>query len=562
MNLEKNLFSVKQINETDILENETIGELALRTGLYIDQPCGGKGLCGKCKVIVEDVVPEPTEREKRILSETELSSGIRLACQTKALPGMSIRFPDQKSDQIQVLETFSECTSSVKPSSLPTDPVGIAIDIGTTTIVVYVVDIERRKQLSVISGINPQVAYGADVISRISHVENKRNGLEELQKCLIKQINQLIRDVLDRIGTLRTEVACVVVAANSTMEHIFAGISPSNIGRAPFEPQFYESLEFRASEIGIEVDGDTVVKLMPNISGFVGGDIIAGMLYCEMLRSDALSLLVDIGTNNEMVLGNRELSICCSAAAGPALEGAKISMGMRAAPGAIDRVEIIDGEVQVRIIGGISPVGICGSGLVDAVAELIRTGVITRSGRFAKSEDIVDKKLAARLKGSRGKGSYFVLVEASEDGKDPQVVLTQKDIREVQLAKGAIATGVHLLLETSGKKLEDIKRVFVAGAFGNYIDIENAVKISILPNVLTDRICPIGNSSGLGACMMLNDPGLWTKAEELRKKTKHIELANHKDFQDIFISNLPLGEIAIKEQPEEKKQALSDVRIL
>jgi len=326
---------------TEYLPGETVGELLLRQGIYIDQPCGGTGLCGKCRVILSGTVPEPTSKEKKIFSEEELSSGFRLACQTKASGGMKVTIPARDSQNIKVLDTFRNGTHTAAPCRGDQGS-GIAIDIGTTTIVAYLVDLGTGMTLAASSAINPQTSFGADVISRISYIGDDPHKLSELQKAVTKQINSLIKEVFSKTGRKPSAKDSMAVAGNTTMEHIFAGISPENIGKSPFQPRFYDSLQFEASELGIEAEKGVSVKLMPNIHGFVGGDIVSGIIYSGMHNTDELSLLVDIGTNNEMVLGNKDFMLCCSAAAGPALEGAKIKMGMRAAPGAIDSVKIKD----------------------------------------------------------------------------------------------------------------------------------------------------------------------------------------------------------------------------
>ena len=516
--------------------DETVGELLIRCGIYIDQPCGGTGLCGKCTVIIEDVLPVPTSKEKKIFSKEELDSGLRLACQTKAYPGMKVSIPVQSSEGIKVLDGFKDNGEGhrCRDNGLGS---GIAVDIGTTTIVAYLVDIGTGMTLAASSAINPQTSYGADVISRISYIDDRPERLFELQKAVVKQINNLIKELFSKTGRTHTKKDHIAVAGNTTMEHILVGISPESIGKSPFQPQFYDSLEFEAEELGITAERGVKVKLLPNIHGFVGGDIVSGIIYTGIHKSEDLSLLVDIGTNNEMVLGNKDFILCCSAAAGPALEGAKIKMGMRAAPGAIDSVRKNGSGMSITTIGDRPPVGICGSGLVDAVSELLNIGVITQSGRFAEKEEL-EEYLFKRYKGEKGKDLSFTLAEEGEYGNNPEVGITQKDIREIQLAKGAIATGAQILLDVAGKRREDIKNVYLAGAFGNYIDIENAVRISILPYVARERIHPVGNSAGSGACLMLKDPSLWDTAADIIKRAEHIELANHKDFQEIFIGNM------------------------
>ena len=532
----KSVFVTERGSWTEYLPGETVGELLLRQGIYIDQPCGGTGLCGKCRVILSGTIPEPTSKEKKIFSEEELSSGFRLACQAKASGGMEVTIPAQDSQSIKVLDTF-ENSNNTYTASRGDDGSGIAVDIGTTTIVVYLVNLGTGMTLAATSAINPQTSFGADVISRISYIGDDPDKLSQLQRAVTKRINSLIKEVFSKTGRKPSAKDSMAVAGNTTMEHIFAGVSPESIGRSPFKPQFYDSLELEASELGINAEKGVKVKLLPNIYGFVGGDIVSGIIYTGMHKSKELSLLVDIGTNNEMVLGNNDFMLCCSAAAGPALEGAKIKMGMRAAPGAIDSVKKNGRGISITTIGDMPPVGICGSGLVDAISELLKVGVITESGRFADEEEL-EEHLSSRFKGKKGKDFSFILAAEGEYGSNPEVGITQKDIREIQLAKGAIAAGAQILLDVAGKKLDDIKSVYLAGAFGNYIDIENAVRISILPDVPRERIHPVGNSAGAGACLMLKDPSLWDTAADIIKRAEHIELASHKDFQEIFIGNM------------------------
>lgn len=532
----KSVFVTERGSWTEYLPGETVGELLLRQGIYIDQPCGGTGLCGKCRVILSGTIPEPTSKEKKIFSEEELSSGFRLACQAKASGGMEVTIPAQDSQSIKVLDTF-ENSNNTYTASHGDDGSGIAVDIGTTTIVVYLVNLGTGMTLAATSAINPQTSFGADVISRISYIGDDPDKLSQLQRAVTKRINSLIKEVFSKTGRKPSAKDSMAVAGNTTMEHIFAGVSPESIGRSPFEPQFYDSLELEASELGINAEKGVKVKLLPNIYGFVGGDIVSGIIYTGMHKSKELSLLVDIGTNNEMVLGNNDFMLCCSAAAGPALEGAKIKMGMRAAPGAIDSVKKNGRGISITTIGDMPPVGICGSGLVDAISELLKVGVITESGRFADEEEL-EEHLSSRFKGKKGKDFSFILAAEGEYGSNPEVGITQKDIREIQLAKGAIAAGAQILLDVAGKKLDDIKSVYLAGAFGNYIDIENAVRISILPDVPRERIHPVGNSAGAGVCLMLKDPSLWDTAADIIKRAEHIELASHKDFQEIFIGNM------------------------
>lgn len=537
LNSESLVYFVKSKTTVEPYPGETISALARRSGVYIDSPCGDNGLCGKCGVQIMGIdAPEPTGRERAVFSEGELKLGFRLSCMHEAKAGMQIIVPDSDLGSAQILGSAEESSSTSDRDS--SGPLGIAIDIGTTTIVMYLVNKKHRATIAVSSAVNPQVSFGADVIARISYAAESPEALNTLQRCIVDRLNIMIADVLEKGHASRDNIDSMVVAGNTTMEHIFAGVSPASIGMAPFSPQFHCSLSFKPSELGIELNESAVIRLLPNISGFVGGDIVSGIIYSEITKSDAISLLVDIGTNNEMLIGNKDFIVCCSAAAGPAFEGAKISSGMRAASGAIDCVALENGDLKISTIGNAAPRGVCGSGLVDAVSLLVSSGVLEPSGKFAEAETIPTPALAKRLKAAEGRRRASVSFRLNSLQESEEVSLTQKDIREVQLAKGAIATGVELMREEIGRTLADVDRVFLAGAFGNYINIKNAKRLGILPAVEDEKIIPIGNSSGLGACKIMYNDNLWDEAEEILKMSRHIELATHPHFQDKFIKNL------------------------
>lgn len=504
------------------LPGETISELATRNNIFINQPCGGRGRCGKCTVLVNG------KKE--------------LACTTKAFTGMHIKFL-QNEEQLQILETSQ---AKIGETQTLLKSVAIAIDIGTTTIVVYLVNKDTGLPIAVTSALNPQAEFGADVISRISYVMDHETGLEELHDVLFTKLNKMILEVLAKVQVSEKEVHEIFAAGNSTMEHLFAGISPISIGKFPFKPQFYNSISGKAGNWGLTCCSDATIRLLPNIAGFVGGDIVSGIVYSRMTESKKLSLFIDTGTNNEMVLGNSDFLVCCSTAAGPALEGAKISQGMRASSGAIEKFSISnDKEVILKTINNTKPFGICGSGLVDIIAELFKNGIITPSGRFAKQQDIKEKTLARRLIGIKASERHFVLTDFSQEGMplEPEVSLTQKDIREFQLAKSAIATGIAIMLEEVNKKVDDLDQVFIGGAFGNYLDFNNAKTIGLFPDVPAEKIISLGNSAGMGVCLLLKDQALWHKIKTICGSAKHLELAAHPKFQDIFVANMSLGNV-------------------
>lgn len=515
---------------------ETISEVMKRSSIPFFGPCGGKGKCGKCKVKIEGIVPSCTNVEKQLLTEEDICSGVRLACRTEAKAGMKVSVSDDSQQnmkhEMQIFEDAAITTESTLTSrdNAVKSTYSIAVDIGTTTVVAYLVNNESGKTAAISSSMNPQAPFGSDVISRICYINDHEDGLYLLHNKIVDAINRLIYNLLRKTQVKEGDVSLVVISANATMEHIFAGISPASMGRAPFTPPYYAIPPMTAKDIGLALFADTRILFLPNISGFVGGDITSGILYTAMINSDELSLLIDIGTNNEMVLACKGFLLCCSAAAGPALEGAKISQGMCALEGAIDHVKIVDGNLCLSTIDGASAVGICGSGLVDAMSALLSEGVINKDGKFNQKMP-AEHKLFPKLEVIQKR---FMLAE-NRKGK---VYITQKDIREVQLAKSAIATGVEIMLEEVGRDIADIDKIYLAGAFGNYMNVENAIRVGILPNVSQDKIKPIGNSSGYGAVKLISHPELWNETKKIIDMAKHIELATHEHFQHKFINKL------------------------
>ncbi|MEG1824756.1 MAG: ASKHA domain-containing protein [Cloacibacillus sp.] len=501
--------------------------LACRAGVDISHPCGGKGICGKCRMAVGGTSQPYTETEMRILTADERKNNIRLACQIKPEAGMTVALVDRADESMQILHGLGCGTEMVVEAAFSHANLGVALDIGTTTLVAYLIDTVRAAVLAVTSAVNPQTMYGDDVISRISYIVDNPEGLVVLNKKLIHTVNDMIRNLLEKNGAQPVNLSQIIVSGNTTMEHIFAAVDPQSIGRAPFRPPFISLNEIKASSVGLNVVPNAKVSFIPNISGFVGGDITSGIFYSGMVESEKLSLLIDIGTNNEMALGNSSYLLCCSAAAGPALEGAKISQGMRASSGAIDTVAIINEEVDCTIIGNRPPKGICGSGLVDAIALMINEKIIETNGKFASlSQGSLYHRMDRRNK-------RFLLTNTT----DP-IYITQKDIREIQLAKSAIATGIEIMLQEAGKDLKEVEKIYMAGAFGNYINIHNAQTVGMLPMISDKKIHPIGNSSGLGAMKLLCYPQGLKRCCEISEMATHIELATHKSFQELFVKNM------------------------
>lgn len=412
---------------------------------------------------------------------------------------------------------------------------GIAFDIGTTTIVGILWDLETGTQIGTIAKTNPQNAYGADVISRITYCGGKPEKVKELRDSVINCLNQILKTLLEQQNLKKEDVIKATVGGNTTMSHIFAGYDPMTLAVAPFNPAFTGTLRMDGEQSGLHINSAAKVLLIPNIAGHVGGDITAGIVASRLLSSELTTLFIDIGTNGEIVLTKSGKTLTCSTAAGPAFEGAAIKYGMRAASGAIERVEIRDDDVFFKTIDGCEPVGMCGSGLIDALAEMLKAGVINKKGRLASAEDLQKKypesPLADRLR-STDDIREFVLV--FKEGKE-DIVVTQQDIREVQLAKGAILAGIQIMLEKLDADLDSIDRVIIAGAFGNFIEKESAVKIGLIPMVESSKIILAGNTAGAGTSMVLVNEQEEELAASMPTRVEHVELSTCKNFQEQYL---------------------------
>ena len=458
----------------------------IAAGLRPDAPCGGRGACGKCLVTLED--------------------GARvLACQTPANRDMAVR--TARAAEANILTTGLDVRT--EPDGI--DRCALAFDIGTTTVVAYLLDGASGETLAVASCLNPQGQYGADVISRIQR--SMDGGGDALAACVRDALARLTREAADRAGVAVGDITRAAIVGNTAMHHLLLGIDPRPLVTPPYMPAVFEAMETDAAWLPIRGR----VRILPNIAGFVGGDTVGCMTAARFDRVEALTLMIDIGTNGEMVLGDRARRVACSTAAGPAFEGAKISCGMRGAPGAVDRVWIEDGRLRWHVIGGGRGVGLCGSGLLDLTACLLELGVIDESGRMA----CANYPLA---------------------GTD--VVLTQKDVREVQLAKAAIRAGIELLAQRLGTAVGDIRRVLLAGAFGNCLDPASACRIGMIPPALLDRIVSIGNAAGEGAKLCALSRKEFEYSQALARGTDFLELASLPQFQDCYVDALEFSEEA------------------
>jgi uncharacterized 2Fe-2S/4Fe-4S cluster protein (DUF4445 family) len=414
---------------------------------------------------------------------------------------------------------------------------GIAFDIGTTTVVGYLIDLTSGKEVGVASRTNPQTSYGDDVITRIHFTSTKTGGLKELHEKIVSCINDIIEELVT-VSKIRSEwIYEITTTGNTTMSHLLLGISPKYLALNPYVGVLRSACVTSASELGIRINPFGKVYTMPNIAGFVGGDTVAVILASELHKSRDIRFAIDIGTNGELVMGNSERLVACSTAAGPAFEGARITYGMRASDGAIEKIVIEGEDVSFNTIGNKPPIGICGTALIDSIAELRKLGVINENGKLLGPEDLPDttpQSIRKRIINHETHRASFVLVEGSSTQTGSPILLTQKDIRETQLAKGAILAGYRILKETLGVDDRDIKEVLLAGAFGNYIRREQAKRIGLLPDLPLQRIRFIGNAAGSGAKMLLMKNELKEEAAKISADTEYVELAVSMDFQKTF----------------------------
>lgn len=458
-------------------------EVLRENGLHPDAPCGGKGKCGKCKVLVDGVE--------------------QLACQTSVDRDLSLVLPHLDSAQIL---TDARATA-VRPDG--TNQYVIAFDLGTTTVVAYLMDGITGQTLSKTSCMNPQAQFGADVISRIEYA--MEGHAQELSACIRGALAELTESAAKQAGISPTDITAASIVGNTAMHHLLLEIDPKPLTVPPYMPNVSEGLTLPPEGL-LPINPAGTVRILPNIAGFVGADTVGCLLATKLDTLDDLTLMIDIGTNGEMVLGNKHRRIACSTAAGPAFEGAKIECGMRGAPGAVDHVTVEDGKLRFHVIGEGEAVGLCGSGLLDLIAALLETEEISESGRMES-------------------GSTYQL-------EGTKVYLTQKDVREVQLAKAAIRAGIELMCKRMGVKAEDIRQVLLAGAFGNYLDPRSACAIGMIPPVLRERIIPIGNAAGEGAKMAVLNVEEYEYSKRLAQGTEFLELASMPEFNDCYVDCL------------------------
>lgn len=578
-------------------DGATIASACARAGLYLDLVCGGRGKCGKCKVdIVENgetktvlacqekvsdglsvlLKDEQISKKANILTESDLApldfdpavKKVYIEKEALATPLCSGDW-ENIAETLDVkihtppLELLQKLSNTVHRQDIDGitltlwkndlidvdvdntvgDLYGFAIDVGTTTVAAYMYNLCSGKRLGVYSALNGQVSEGADVISRIVACVNNPDGIARLQERIIYTINQLIQQAASEQNIDKNDIYYIALCGNSAMQHLFLGLYPEHLGKYPFTSTTKSDVVTRAEQLRLCANPNAVVHFLPLIGGFVGADTIAVLLS---LSEDELlehRLILDLGTNGEIVLGNRDRMLAASTAAGPALEGAGICFGMRGTVGAIERVSLSGGNVSVKVIGDKKPIGICGSGLIDAVAEMLRAGIINENGKMMNREEYVQscipeyRELADRLQ-KIDNINCFVLADEEQSQNGEKIYISQKDIRAVQLAKAAIYTGCMLLMQEYGLSPENLKEILIAGAFGNYIDIGNGQYIGLIPSFCGVPTRSIGNAAGAGVQRFMLSQKVREKAVELQKKVTHVELASNPHFQQEYFKNL------------------------
>jgi uncharacterized 2Fe-2S/4Fe-4S cluster protein (DUF4445 family) len=406
---------------------------------------------------------------------------------------------------------------------------GLAVDIGTTKLAAYLVNLGTRETVAKAGAMNPQIAYGEDVISRITYANDHADGAHTLQSRLVESLNGLLTDLCAEAQVSPNQVLEAVLVGNTVMHHLAAALPVKQLGEAPYVAALSDAMEFSASEIGLQIAPGAYVYLPPNLAGYVGADHVSMLLGAGLYAPTQTTLALDIGTNTEISLIHQGKHFACSCASGPAFEGAHIKDGMRAAPGAIERVRISGEKVQIHTINAQPPIGICGSGILDIVAELRKSALLDKKGTLRGEHP--------RLTGA-GSGAAFVLAPTAETGTGRDVKISRADINEVQLAKAAIRAGIEVLLARAGIVAADIQSFIVAGAFGTYLDIESAITIGMFPSLPRERFTQVGNAAGSGARALLVSAHQRQLAQEISQRVEYVELANHPDFMKIYVKAL------------------------
>ena len=581
---------------TSIHAGATLLEAAGQAGLILSTPCGGIGRCEKCTVqllpsgkevmacqyIIEHDLTVSIPDSSRFFKQQILEHGIQrkvdgvssirkiflenppsqinALCEalsekistqvivrntsdialSSQLPscqksgGTAILSPDNCREQ----DTSPSCwlLTGFEPGNTTGNLYGVAVDIGTTSVVVRLADLNSGENIATASSGNLQSQYGADVISRISYCENE-TGPEQLHKAIVGCLNELLQSVTQQIGIKYNDIYEMTAVGNTTMNHLLLRHPVQQLGQAPYLAHSLEASDHRPQELDLNINPTGNIHILANIAGFVGSDTVAATLACGLDISKMNTLLVDIGTNSEIVFGSHSHLLAASCAAGPALEGAGIAFGSRAQSGAIERV-VYDGvDIDVDVIGPAQPATVCGSGLIDAVAVMLDLGIIDSTGRFCdrcELDPMLSDSVRRRLITHNNEPAFVLTGHYTKKQWETAVFLTQKDIRQMQLAKAAIRAGIELLLQKAGANTTDIQQLLLAGAFGNYIQKKSAVRIGLLPKVPLEKIHFVGNAAGSGAQMALISQNARKIAKKLAEKIDYLEIAHQADFQMVF----------------------------
>lgn len=598
-NVKLTIHSEKGKEVIDIKQGENLLDVLRNNKISIGSPCNGKGTCGKCKVKIINGLEQTSYLDVKHLTKEELELGFRLACNVTINEDLEILLTE-KNENMKVLVTGEEqeydLDSVVKKKYMVIDKpsledqrddykrlkdayekdnlfinlkylpqighllreadfnvtatfyknrllhlengdcveqsYGLAVDIGTTTIAVYLLNLNDGRVLDVESNVNNQRSYGSDVISRINFTIENPKGLGILKDTIISQLNNMIEALCKKNSINEDNIYDTVIVGNTTMIHLLLGLPCKNIALSPYVPIATGTLEFEAKELGINTGG--MVSLVPGISAYVGSDITAGILSSGMLNSEKYSLLLDLGTNGEMALGNKNEVITCSTAAGPAFEGANIKYGIGGVEGAISKIDLSKDKIY-ETVGNGKPCGICGSGVLDAVAQLVKFGIIDETGRMLESDEVEQKEYHNRIIEIDNMRQFIVAHNSIYEGI---IAFTQKDVREVQLAKAAICAGIKILLKEKNISFDEIEKVYIGGGFGNYMNIESSVDIGMIPKELKGKIKSVGNCAGSGAKMYLLSKGIRDNTVDIINKAIYVELSKRGDFQEYFIDSM------------------------
>ncbi|HXX73391.1 MAG TPA: ASKHA domain-containing protein [Candidatus Acidoferrales bacterium] len=608
-----NVVLAEYRKNAQLAQGDSILDAAKKAEIEISAVCGGRGLCGKCRIVVKqgsDNLEPVTHLEMMSLSQEELNAGYRLACcallnregttlvgvppesraqqqrllvagiETAVSRNPSVKkflihlskpsLEDIKSDAEVLLDglsrerqvthasiTYEALTQlptvlregdwsvtvtmrdgseviCVEPKDTTKRTYGLAVDVGSTKIASYLLDLNEGKVVATASAQNPQIPFGEDIISRVSYASKSEKNLRQLQGVVIACINKLLFDTCESAGVNASETYDVVLVGNTVMHHVCLGINPRFVALSPYPPAIKSSVSVRARDLGLKTNPAANVYVLPNVAGFVGADAVADVLATEIHRSTSLSIMIDVGTNTEIVLGNDQKTIACSCASGPAFEGGHIEFGMRAEPGAIENVYVDPSNLEpgFKTVGDERPRGICGSGIVDAVAAMLKSGIINKYG-------LINTKLNNhRILTDRA--PRYVLSWKEENDLGHDIAVTQHDVQEIQLAKAAIYAGATILMKHLRVEPHEIQKVFLAGAFGTYVDPQSAVILGMYPDVPLERVQFVGNAAGSGARMALLSREVRENADRIVQHIDYVELAADTSFEREFTEALQL----------------------